>query len=100
LKEERENREGGSVGGKGERSGVFGKTALSFPFLGPEQRRGEGSSGVAGRRRLPASRATAAAGRRGKMERATRGIDSHPHLGSGRREEAASQAAADWWWRC
>jgi hypothetical protein len=36
----------------------------------------------------------ATAGRWGEMERATRVIDSHPHLGSGRREEAAPQAVA------
>jgi hypothetical protein len=34
----------------------------------------------------------------GEMEKATRRIDSHPHLGSGQREEAAPQAAADWRW--
>jgi hypothetical protein len=49
LKEERENRVGGSVGGKRRKvRGFFGKTTLSFPFLNPEQRRGGGSSGAAG----------------------------------------------------
>jgi hypothetical protein len=31
---------GARWGGKEEGQGFFGKTALSFPFLGPEQRRG------------------------------------------------------------
>jgi hypothetical protein len=55
---------------------------------------------MVGRRQLPVSGAMAAAGRWGKMEGESRGADSQPHLGSGRREEAASRAAADWWWRC
>jgi hypothetical protein len=55
---------------------------------------------MAGRRRFLAGRAAAAAGRWGKMERATGETDSHLHLGSGRREEVASRVAADWWWQC
>jgi hypothetical protein len=62
------------------------------PFPSPSsvqnrEGRGEGSSGAAGRRRLPASRATAAARRWGRTKRATRETDSHPHLGLGRRED-------------
>jgi hypothetical protein len=88
------------VGGK--RRKVRGFLAKP-PFPSPssvQNREGGGSSGAVGRQQLPASRATEAAGRWGEMERATRGTDSHPHLGSRRREEAASQAAVDWWWRC
>jgi hypothetical protein len=88
------------VGGKGERLGGFWQNRPFLPLPQSRTEKGGGSSGAVGRRRLPASRATAAAGRRGKMERATRGTDSHPHLGSGRREEAAPQAAAVRWWRC
>jgi hypothetical protein len=93
---ERENRKRGSVGGKEEGQGVFGKTALSFPFLGPEQRRGE--------RQLWGDRPAAIAGEPshrsgqevGEMKRATRETDSHPHLELGRREEVDRRAAADW----
>jgi hypothetical protein len=65
---------------KKEVQGVFGQTAISFLPLDLEQR-GGGGSGAAGRRRLPASRATTAVGMQGKMKRATRGIDSPTHLG-------------------
>jgi hypothetical protein len=79
--------------------GLWAKSPFFFPFLGSEQRMEGERPWTAGRRRLPASRAMATTGRWGKMEKTTRGIDSHPHLGSGRCEEAAPQAAADWTWR-
>jgi hypothetical protein len=87
------------MGGKGGSQGVFGKTALSFPFLGPEQRR-EGEAALGCRPAAIAGEPGHVDGWEvGEMEMAMRGIDSDPHLGSGRREEAAPQAAADWRWR-
>jgi hypothetical protein len=55
---------------------------------------------MAGRRRFPAGRAAAAAGRWGKMERASRAFDSPTYLGLRWCVEAGPQAAADWRWRC
>ena len=66
---------------KRKRGGAQGKIALLPPLSRIEQRRG------GGRRRIPALRAKAAAGVRGKRGRGLRGFDSRPYLGLGRREE-------------
>jgi hypothetical protein len=92
--------EGGGLGLKGKRAGGSGQNCPSSSPSSVQNREGRGERPwTAGRWRLPASRAMATAGRWGKMERVTRGIDSHPHRGSRCREEAAPHAAADWRWR-
>jgi hypothetical protein len=97
---ERDNREGGLDGRKRRKvRGFLAKPPSPSPSS-VQNKEGRGKRlWAAGRRRLPESRATSTAGRWGKMEMAMRGINSDPHLGSGRHEEAAPQAAADWRWR-
>jgi hypothetical protein len=89
LKRTRERIGKGLGGGEEEGQGVFGKTALSFPFLGPEQRRGEGSAAAGLEGGAPAALATATAGEWGNAERGTRGSHPRAHLGLGRAVEAA-----------
>jgi hypothetical protein len=81
---------------KGKEAVGLGQNAL-LPPLACIQNRGEGGSGAT----WPAGRAlaggpcSAAAGRRGKTERAPRGFDSRAHLESGRRVEVDRRDEAD-----
>jgi hypothetical protein len=82
-KRERGNRAGAFGKKKGSR-GVFGLNGLLPPWLAAGQRQGR-----LGQRRPAGLPATAAASKRGKRERATRGFPSLTHLGLGRAVEAA-----------
>jgi hypothetical protein len=77
--------------GKRRKVGGFRPKGLLLPFSPPhDSDRGRGgAAGAAGRRQIPANRATAADERWGKTKRASRGFYSRAYLALGQPEGAA-----------